>query len=431
MAGGRRSILIDARVNGLPGAHGIARSVLKLAAHMSQADDGLALRVLVNPDRTQLFPLSELPAHAEIIGTDITLGAVHRCWELAQLIRAVGAAVLYVPYPTFTPIIRPCPIVVTIHDCTIESDLSFAGGWFRQAGLKLATWAVLRRAAATTAPSEASLAEIRQHYPSAPNPTLVPNGVDISQFADVTGAAIAAARDRYLLPEHFILTVGAHRPHKNHEILVRALATLPPHVSLVIVGWFDRSFPDPLPGLIAELGLESRVRLVPEVADDQLPAVYRAASVFAFPSLAEGYGLPVLEAMASGVPVVASPIPALAEVAGSAAVMVPPCDVAGWASAMAGILVDPERSARLSDAGACVAAGVSWERGATVLRELLSRVATGNQASLSRAPSASNRPVSDGPVSDGPVSGRLVSDGPALDRPVSGGPIPGAPAAAR
>jgi hypothetical protein len=128
MASGRRSILIDARVNGLPGAHGIARSVMKLAAHMGQGDDGLILQVLVNPARTQLFPLSELPAHAEVIGTAITLGAVHRCRELGRLIRASGAAVLYSPYPTFTPIIRPCPLVVTIHDCTIERDLGFAGG---------------------------------------------------------------------------------------------------------------------------------------------------------------------------------------------------------------------------------------------------------------------------------------------------------------
>jgi glycosyltransferase involved in cell wall biosynthesis len=380
MASGRRSILIDARVNGLPGAHGIARSVMKLAAHMGPGDDGLILQVLVNPSRTQLFPLSELPAHAEVIGTGITLGAVHRCRELARLIRASGAAVLYSPYPTFTPIIRPCPLVVTIHDCTIERDLGFAGGWHRQAGLKLATRTVLRRAAATTAPSSASLAEIRQHYPSAPHPTLVPNGVDSGQFAAVTAAAVAAARDRYRLPERFVLTVGAHRPHKNHEILVRALTALPADVSLVIVGYFDSSFPDPLPGLIAELGLASRVLLVPEVADELLPAVYRAASVFAFPSLAEGYGLPVPEAMASGVPVVASDIPVLSEVAGPAAVLVPPDDVAGWAAAMAEILADPAVSAGLSAAGAAAAVAVTWERGATALRGLLSAVATGRLA---------------------------------------------------
>jgi len=377
MAGGRGSILIDARVNGFRGAHGLARSVMKLVAHMSEPTDGLALRVLVNPGRPQIFPLSELPPYADVIGTDVTVGAVHRCWELAGVIRAAGAAVLYVPYPTFTPLVRPCPFVLTVHDCTIESDVGFAGNRLRQAGMRTVTGMALRRAAAMTAPSAASLAEIRRHYPAAPNPTLVPNGVDVRQFGPVTATAVAAARDRYQLPETYILTVGAHRPHKNHEVLVRALVAVPDHVGLVIVGFPDPNFHDPLPGLIAELGLQSRVKLVPDVAEEWLPAVFRAASVFAFPSLSEGYGMPVLEAMAAGVPVVMSNIAVLAEVAGPGALMVPPRDVAGWASALTTVLGDGALAGRLTDAGSTVAAAASWEQGASVLGRLLSAVAGG------------------------------------------------------
>jgi glycosyltransferase involved in cell wall biosynthesis len=369
------SILIDARVNGFHGAHGLARSVMKLVGHMTEPADGLALRVLVNPAQPQIFPLSELPPYADVIGTAITVGAVHRCRELAGLIRTLDAAVLYVPHPTFTPVLRPCPFVVTVHDCTIESDVGFAGNRLRQAGTQLVTGMVLRRAAAMTAPSRASLAEIRRHYPTAPNPTLVPNGVDVKPFGQVTATAVAAARDRYQLPPVFILAVGAHRPHKNHEVLVRALASVPDHVELVIVGYFDRSFHDPLPGLIAELGLESRVKLVPDVADEWLPAVFRAASVFAFPSLAEGYGLPVLEAMAAGVPVVMSDIEVLAEVAGQAALMVPPRDAASWAAALMAVLGDPALSGRLTEAGRAVAAAASWDHGALALGRLLSAVA--------------------------------------------------------
>ena len=377
MAGGRGSILIDARVNGFRGAHGLARSVMKLVAHMSEPTDGLALRVLVNPGRPQIFPLSELPPYADVIGTDVTVGAVHRCWELAGVIRAAGAAVLYVPYPTFTPLVRPCPFVLTVHDCTIESDVGFAGNRLRQAGMRTVTGMALRRAAAMTAPSAASLAEIRRHYPAAPNPTLVPNGVDVRQFGPVTATAVAAARDRYQLPETYILTVGAHRPHKNHEVLVRALVAVPDHVGLVIVGFPDPNFHDPLPGLIAELGLQSRVKLVPDVAEEWLPAVFRAASVFAFPSFSEGYGMPVLEAMAAGVPVVMSNIAVLAEVAGPGALMVPPRDVAGWASALTTVLGDGALAGRLTDAGSTVAAAASWEQGASVLGRLLSAVAGG------------------------------------------------------
>jgi len=397
MAGGRRSILIDARVNGFPGAYGLARSVMKLAAHMSEPAGGLTLRVLVNPRHEQIFPLSELPAYADLIDTDITVFAQHRCWELARLIRAVDAAVLYVPYPTFTPLVRPCPFVVTLHDCTIESNVGFAGNRLRQAAMRTVTAMALRRAAATTAPSRASLAEIRRHYPAAPNPTLIPNGVDVQQFGQVTATAVAAARARYQLPDRFILAVGAHRPHKNHEVLLRALATVPGDVGLVIVGYFDPNFRDPLPGLIAELGLESRVKLVPEVAEAWLPAVYRAASVFAFPSLAEGYGIPVLEAMAAGVPVVMSDIEVLAEVAGAAgalgaagaaAVMVPPRDVAGWASAVTAVLSDAALAGRLTAAGSAVAAAASWEHGASALGSLLCAVAAGRLTRSGMTPPA-------------------------------------------
>jgi glycosyltransferase involved in cell wall biosynthesis len=385
---GRPTILIDLRVNAMAGAHGIARSVMKLSAHLAHGDD-LTVRVLVNTARPQIFPLSELPARADVVETDIGPGAVHRCLALDQLIRSTGADVMYVPYPTFTPLMCPCPVVVTVHDCTIESDVRFAGSRHRQVQLTLATKAAVRRATAITAPSEASLADIRQHYPSAPNPTLVPNGVDMSQFTAVDADSVAMARKLYGLPDQFILAIGAHRPHKNHEVLVRALAKLPAHVSLVIVGYIDPSFHQPLPRLVAQLGLQSRVLLVPDVADPWLPAVYRAASVFAFPSLAEGFGMPVLEAMASGVPVVASDIAPIAEVTGSAATLVPPANVAAWTSAIAAILADPVLARHRREAGQGMARSISWEHGAAALGNLLSAVATGQLTRSGWAPRCS------------------------------------------
>jgi glycosyltransferase involved in cell wall biosynthesis len=373
----RRSILIDARVNGIPGGHGLARSVLGLAGQLSEPDDGIALRILVNNHRKQLFPLDSLPAHADVVDTDITPGAAHRCRELAVLLRALHAAVLYVPYMSFTPLLRPCPFVVTLHDTTLEKDAGYAGGWLRQQASVAGTRLVLRHAAAVTAPSSASLAEIKARYPQARHSTLVPNGIHAGPFADVHAGAIARARERYRLPAEFVLAVGAHHPHKNHQVLVRALSHLPERVHLVLVGYFDRNFRDPLPDLIARLGLRDRVRLVPEVEDELLPAVYRAASAFAFPSLSEGFGLPALEALAAGLPSVVSDIPVLAEVTGGAALLVPPQDVRAWADALTALMHDSALRARVATAGRAVAHAATWRRGAAVLGRLLSDVADG------------------------------------------------------
>jgi glycosyltransferase involved in cell wall biosynthesis len=376
MEGDRRSVLIDARVNGLPGAYGLARSAMRLAEHLDGLPADLAVRALVNPAREQLFSLATLSARAELVSTDITFGAIHRAPELARLIRAAGAAVLYVPYPMFRPLLCPCPVVVTAHDATVESDQGFAGGWCRQLGFKIVTRTALRRASAVTTPTTASSFQIRQFYPGVRNLTVIPNGVDAAPFLAVSDAALAEARRRFDLPARFVLAVGAHRPHKNYEILIRAMSGVPGEVSLVIVGCFDPAFRSPVPALIDELGLGDRVRLVPVVGDDDLPAVYLAASAFALPSLAEGFGLPALEAMAARVPVVASAIPVLEEVCAGAATLVPPRDPAAWAAALTAVLGGGPAVADLVRAGTAVAAAATWHRGGRALGELLTSVAS-------------------------------------------------------
>jgi glycosyltransferase involved in cell wall biosynthesis len=212
--------------------------------------------------------------------------------------------------------------------------------------------------------------------------------VDIRAYAVADDVAVARARRAYGLPARFVLAVGAHRPHKNFPVLVRALAGLPEELSLVVVGQGDprfRGLPEALTALAGELGVAARVLLVPEVDDDLLPAVYRAATLVAFPSVAEGYGLPALEALAAGVPLLVSDIPVLAEVCGEAAVRVPPDDPAAWATAITALLADPADARRRVEAGAAIAAQADWQRGGQALRRLLLSVATSAAHNARRA----------------------------------------------
>jgi len=177
-------------------------------------------------------------------------------------------------------------------------------------------------------------------------------------------ATLAAVRAKYGLPERFILNVGALEPGKNQATLLRAFHRLKGqslHHRLVIAGppaWrYER-----LLRLVDKLGLGDEVRFLGYVPVEDLVALYNLADLFVFPSLYEGFGLPPLEAMACGLPVVASTAPALREVLDGAALLVQPQYVAGLAEAMAAALRDPGVSGRLRDAGLQRAALFSWER---------------------------------------------------------------------
>jgi alpha-1,3-rhamnosyl/mannosyltransferase len=171
-------------------------------------------------------------------------------------------------------------------------------------------------------------------------------------------------RAAYGLPPRFILAVGARRPHKNFVRLVEAVARLREveGATLVLVGEADERFNDDAAEAAKRLDLP--VRLLGKVPESDLPALYNLATVFACPSLIEGFGLPVLEAMACGTPVVCSAIPVFRETAGDAAMHVPPESISEWAATLDRVLSDPALRTQLSHAGRRRAAQFSWGRAA-------------------------------------------------------------------
>jgi glycosyltransferase involved in cell wall biosynthesis len=189
-------------------------------------------------------------------------------------------------------------------------------------------------------------------------------------------------RARYGLPDRFVLYIGGSERRKGIEMLVRAWSHIAGtmrdrEVKLVIVADFpppDRLYPD-IPGLIEHLGLHRDVLRVRYVDETDKPALYRAALALAFPSTYEGFGLTPLEAMASGLPVVASDATSIPEVVGDAGVLLPPDHVDAWASALLTLVDSEDERRRLSEDGLRRAASFSWRRTAEetvrVYREVL------------------------------------------------------------
>jgi glycosyltransferase involved in cell wall biosynthesis len=174
----------------------------------------------------------------------------------------------------------------------------------------------------------------------------------------------------------FVLAVGTVQPRKNYERLIRAMAALPPalaDVKLVIAGgkgWLDA----PIYRTVDELNMRERVIFTGFLDDTLLPALYKLARCLAFPSLYEGFGLPILEAMACGTPVVTANVSSTAEVAGQATLLIDPLSVDQIRDALIALLTDEPLRGRLIAAGFAQAAQFTWSRAARQLRDIYARL---------------------------------------------------------
>ena len=172
-------------------------------------------------------------------------------------------------------------------------------------------------------------------------------------------------RFKHKLPDRFILYVGSDKPHKNLENLLKAFAKVKlwVKVPLVLAGPKGRGSRS-LRALASKLGIEDSVYWLGRIPEEELPALYSAATAFVFPSLYEGFGLPVLEAMSCGVPVACSDIPALREVAGDAASYFNPRSIESIAEAIAVLIKDSELRESLREKGLIRASLFSWDESA-------------------------------------------------------------------
>jgi glycosyltransferase involved in cell wall biosynthesis len=198
-------------------------------------------------------------------------------------------------------------------------------------------------------------------------------GVDATRFQPVSRERIEATRHQYALPGEYLLAVGSRSPRKNLSVLDRAWRLIRPRhprLGLVIVGEQTHTAPQD------RLGGGSRhsdLRFLGRVPDADLPALYGGASAFVYPSLYEGFGLPVLEAMACGTPVIASNRAGVPEAVGEAGLLVEPEDADRLALAIEEVLCDAERRQGMVARGLRRAGELSWERTAQGVLDTLTQ----------------------------------------------------------
>jgi glycosyltransferase involved in cell wall biosynthesis len=263
--------------------------------------------------------------------------------------------------------------LLTVHDLSflLFDDVHLPA---TRAYLKRALPPSLRRADGIVADSESTRRDLLRLMGVEPaRARVVYSGAD-AQFRPLPPASLADARARLSLPARFLLHVGTLEPRKNLVRLIEALARLEqPDLSLVLVGRRGWMY-EPIFTAVERHRLQGRVRMLDFVADADLPLLYNLAEAFVYPSLYEGFGLPPLEALACGTPVVTSDTSSLPEVVGAAAVLINPCDVGSLAEGIRRVLNDAALAVCLREAGPQQAANFSWERSARQLLDCYAQV---------------------------------------------------------
>jgi glycosyltransferase involved in cell wall biosynthesis len=288
------------------------------------------------------------------------------------------AGLLHEPHYVLPPLTH-CRSVVTIHDCI---HLRFPQYLPKRGALAYARaqmGSAAGRSNRILTVSEASKRDILEFFKVAPEKvTVIYNGIDERFATPPPEDKMRAIEERYQLQGEFALYVGNVKPHKNVERLLDAFHLVRQSgledLKLVVIG-DDISKYAALRRAVHRYNLHKYVRFLGFLPDETLAVVYRLAAVFVFPSLYEGFGLPPLEAMACGTPVVTSNVSSLPEVMGDAALLVDPYSAEAIADAMRRVLTDTALRSDLSARGLARAGEFSWERSARRVREIYDEVA--------------------------------------------------------
>jgi len=382
-------IAVDAHAIGrrLTGNEVYVRSLLREFATLDSESEFVAY--VSEPHADQLVPQRFLTRHVAR-NPYFRLG-----WDLSRRLATDEAAkpdLLHVQYTA--PLLNRTPVVVTVHDVSfIENPEYFTA--VRRAQLRLTVARTIKLAERIITVSEFSRDAILRAYPVSPETVrVIPNAAS-SEFRVVSrGRATKAIADRFGIEAPFIFSVGDLQPRKNHIGLIAAFAHLAaahPELNhhLVIAGqntWFTPR----VHAAAQSSGLASRIHFTGFVSDSDLLQLYNACDCFVFPSFYEGFGLPILEAMACGRAVACSDTSAMPEVAERAGLLFDPRNPASIARAIADILFDSELRERMESRGLQRAAHFNWRKSARATLDVYREVIA-EKAGVSAVPMAAVR----------------------------------------
>jgi len=351
--------------------HGIGRYAFNLVKELGRLAPEIQFVLFTGKGTNTRFKLETM---ANCPNVEFTHGPWPLFWPTEHLLwpgilRKYAVDLFHTPYFAI-PLTSQVPKFLTIHDLIFERFPGYMPDRWAMPYYRSLTSGGMQQAARVITISQATAEDIRKYY-RVPDQKIrvIPEGVD-PVFQPIQDPSIKArAREQYFLQEPFILSVGARRPHKNLSRLVKAFSMVAPMIDhdLVFIGPADRRFPDEAYRAAIELQMIGRVRFLNWVPEEDLSTLYSLADLVVIPSLVEGFGLPALEAMACGTPVVASNRSALPEVVSKAGLLVDPEDENDLSRAIYDILKDQGLWLKMSVAGLKRAADFSWGKTAQAM----------------------------------------------------------------
>jgi glycosyltransferase involved in cell wall biosynthesis len=354
---------------------GIGTYIRNVLSGLARVDQQTEYIVLCRPSDADA--INELGANFRAVPETARPYSVgEQVWIPLSLVRE-RAHLLHEPHYVLPPATR-CRSVVTIHDCIHLMFPQYLPGRMAHVYARAAMWGAVHKSDRILTVSEASKRDILRFFGvDGEKVEVIYNAIDARFLAPPDMARMDQVRQRYQLDHPFLLYVGNIKPHKNLERLIDAFGRVRARgldeLRLVIIGDEISKYP-PLRQAVHRHRLDKFVRFLGFQPHETLAAFYRLARAFAFPSLYEGFGLPPLEAMACGAPVVTSNVSSLPEIAGGAAILVDPYDPASIADGIERAVTDEALRAELIERGFARARQFSWTQSVAAIHRIYMEV---------------------------------------------------------